>query len=415
MANDRRPMVDVGSLMPSKLDIENEPDVAGDRPAHGGFARGGSREDYERWLLERIAVLTHPYPPRILERKDGSFELQRKMSARWVRERLKEEGIELPLKRVLAYQDKIHELGIVRTIINLSSEECEVHRLENKLKRRFTLRGRVLLVSGFPEMLDEELTSARRRYLHEQVMQKMVTLLAAYLDELLVRAAAVPRPDGAEYTVTIGGGRTMRLLSDELVRTPRPGPWPSPLRFQAAVGPTGAHQGTPEEANAIVRRIAAVFGAVPGEMLNEALVTRQVWDLVKTRPAVANALRWIYEGDLFLTTVGAGDGRIANDDKMHTEVLAAVRALKVVANICTVMLNEDGREVRTRHVGVGPTYEGLRKMARDPNRRVVVATGGDARYMLPVLAALRSGLVSDLITDTVTAAWLAREIIYTAA
>jgi DNA-binding transcriptional regulator LsrR (DeoR family) len=137
-----------------------------------------------------------------------------------------------------------------------------------------------------------------------------------------------------------------------------------------------------------------------------------VWDLVKNRPVVANALRSVYQGDLLLATVGLGDRRIAHDDATHNELLATVRAEKVVASLCTLMLDENGHEVRTRYVGVGPTYEGVREMARDPSRRVITATGGSASYMVPVRAAVRGGLVSDLITETVTAAWLVGEITY---
>jgi DNA-binding transcriptional regulator LsrR (DeoR family) len=54
-------------------------------------------------------------------------------------------------------------------------------------------------------------------------------------------------------------------------------------------------------------------------------------------------------------------------------------------------------------------------MAQDPNRHVILATGGHARHMLPVLAALRGGLVSDLVTCSVTAAWLLGEIAYPSA
>jgi DNA-binding transcriptional regulator LsrR (DeoR family) len=43
-------------------------------------------------------------------------------------------------------------------------------------------------------------------------------------------------------------------------------------------------------------------------------------------------------------------------------------------------------------------------MAADPRgRRVVLITGGDARRIAPLLAAIRGRLVTDLITDTVTA------------
>jgi DNA-binding transcriptional regulator LsrR (DeoR family) len=175
------------------------------------------------------------------------------------------------------------------------------------------------------------------------------------------------------------------------------------MRVQAAIGPTRKDQGTEYDANAIVRLIAPVLRATPGEMLNEAFVTHELWDHVRRRPAVADALRSIHQGHILLTTVGA---------EPHDE-MQAVRG-KIVANLCTLMLDEDGREVRTKQVGVGPTYSGIREMAQDPSRHVVVATGGSVSSMIPLRAALRGALVSDLVTDVVTAAWLAGEILYPA-
>lgn len=307
---------------------------SGDR---GGGTPPLSPED--RWLYERIAVLTYPLPPRVLERKDGSFDVQRKMSARWVLDRLKEEGIVVTLRRVLYVQDEIINLGIVEPIVRLSREQREIHRLEGDLKRRFKIPGRVLLVPGFPEMLEPEIAETHRREIRERVIQMMVTRLAELLDEILARAATAPRAAGSTYILTVSGGRTMRRLAEELARTWRPGPFPSPMRAQAASGPRN-DQGTEYDANAIVRLIAPVFRATPREMLNEAFVTHEAWGHVKRRPTVADALRSIHEGHTLLMSVGA---------EPHDE-MQPVRG-KIVANLCTLMLDEDGREVRTTFVG----------------------------------------------------------------
>ena len=110
--------------------------------------------------------------------------------------------------------------------------------------------------------------------------------------------------------------------------------------------------------------------------------------------------------DIALFSVGAVAGAIPShvyaagyldDDDVRT-----LHAEGVVGDVCTVFLRADGsyRDVVLNARATGPTPDELRRV---PRRVCVVA--GDNK-VVPLLAALRSGVVTDLVVDEVTASRL---------
>jgi deoxyribonucleoside regulator len=110
--------------------------------------------------------------------------------------------------------------------------------------------------------------------------------------------------------------------------------------------------------------------------------------------------------DIALFSVGAVAGAIPShvyaagyldDDDVRT-----LHAEGVVGDVCTVFLRADGsyRDVVLNARATGPTPDELRRV---PRRVCVVA--GDNK-VVPLLAALRSGVVTDLVVDEVTASLL---------
>lgn len=110
--------------------------------------------------------------------------------------------------------------------------------------------------------------------------------------------------------------------------------------------------------------------------------------------------------DIALFSVGAVAGAIPShvyaagyldDDDVRT-----LHAENVVGDVCTVFLRADGsyRDVVLNARATGPTPEELHRV---PRRVCVVA--GDNK-VVPLLAALRSGVVTDLVVDEVTASRL---------
>jgi len=107
--------------------------------------------------------------------------------------------------------------------------------------------------------------------------------------------------------------------------------------------------------------------------------------------------------DIALFSVGAVAGAIPShvyaagyldDDDVRT-----LEVEGVVGDVCTVFLRADGsyRDVVLNQRATGPTPEELHRI---PRRVCVVA--GDNKAV-PLLAALRAGVVTDLVVDEVTA------------
>jgi deoxyribonucleoside regulator len=114
--------------------------------------------------------------------------------------------------------------------------------------------------------------------------------------------------------------------------------------------------------------------------------------------------------DIALFSVGAVAGAIPShvyaagyldDDDVRT-----LHAEGVVGDVCTVFLRSDGsyRDVVLNARATGPTPD---ELSRIPRRVCVVA--GDNK-VVPLLAALRSGVVTDLVVDEVTASRLLKAV-----
>lgn len=104
--------------------------------------------------------------------------------------------------------------------------------------------------------------------------------------------------------------------------------------------------------------------------------------------------------------VGAFDSEVPShvysSGYLTEEDLAELREDGAVGDVCTVFLRPDGtwRDIRLNARGSGPDPE---QLARIP-RRILIAAG--ARKAVPVRAALRAGVATDVVVDEVTAAQL---------
>jgi len=369
-------------------------------------------------LIDKIVSLTFPLQPRIRKRPDGSRQERYKLSLREVQDELRKQGIKRSVEFIASRLEEGFNRRIVIPLVNLSDEEREAHRLAGALKEYFKVPGFVCTVPGFRKMLDPAISREERRAIHRTVIEKMTLSVAPHLDRLLAKAADAPRAaDAPPYTVAWAWGWTTQVLGEVCARTDHDGPRPSPLRFQAAIGTTGPQHMGPSEANVIVHRVAPLFGAIPAEMPNEAIVTRDHYAAAISRPAVATAMQAIDYADILMSAIGCirpggecSDYRISRDPLVNEQATAAAYAVGATTNICTVLIDEDGGPVATDFVGVGPTYEGLLAMVRDPNRHLIIISGGDRQRMIALRSVLRGHLVTDLVTDTVTARWLLGEI-----
>ncbi len=122
--------------------------------------------------------------------------------------------------------------------------------------------------------------------------------------------------------------------------------------------------------------------------------------------SVRRVLEMQKRADIALFSVGAIAGAIPSHvyaaGYLDDDDVRSLRTEGVVGDVCTVFLRADGsyRDVAINARATGPTPQ---ELLRVPRRVCVVA--GDNK-VVPLLAALRSGVVTDLVVDEVTASRL---------
>jgi DNA-binding transcriptional regulator LsrR (DeoR family) len=289
-------------------------------------------------------------------------------------------------------------------------EEIELAQLEETVRLRYGLR-RVLLVPGVPDIL-EDLDVKQRRNVQTQVILSMARRVAEYLDALIAEAAA-----GRErFTLGVAWGRTMRLIAEHLRSTERVVHFTA-LEVVPIVGITCESTREPTEANVIAMRVAQAYQGRSSQLACPAFVPQSdVWIVTQRLEQVRRMLKKLTTCDAVITSMGpipnddkaAAEITLSSDPVLNEELFRAARTRNAVGEICFWLFNEQGGEVRTNHAAVGLGFAGLKHIATDPGRQVILVVGGDRRRFMPLRAALRARLASVLVSDTVTARYLAK-------
>jgi len=321
---------------------------------------------------------------------------------------------------VVALVERAQREGLITTLVLRPREQIEVARLEGAVRSQYGLQ-KVLLVPGDPDIL-QDLDQRQRRSIQRQVLHSMAQRFAEYFDTLLVGAAARQRAaikagrEAAPFVVGVAWGRTMHLLARHLLSTPRPLRL-AELHVVPIVGITSALRADPVEANVVAMDVARAYGGLSAQLPCPAFVvadeagvvtqTRQVRRmLAKIRTdceVVVSAMGPIPE------TASAMDITVSPDPVSNEELFNAARHAGAIGEICYWLFGRDGKEVRASYKSLGLGFEGLRQIAADPKRQVVLVTGGDRWRFEPLKVALRAGLASVLVSDTVTARYLVDE------
>ncbi|HVO28053.1 MAG TPA: sugar-binding domain-containing protein [Candidatus Margulisiibacteriota bacterium] len=300
--------------------------------------------------------------------------------------------------------------GFTSAIHHAPNEVIELARLEDAVRLRYGLL-RVLLVPGLPDML-EPLDVKQRRNVQTQVIRSMARRVIEYLDALLADAAA--RQEG--FTLGVAWGRTMRLLAEHLRSTPRDVCFPG-LEVVPIVGITCASLQEPTEANVIAMRFAEAYRGYSSQLACPAFVPRPDAWVMQRLEQVRRMLQKLLACDAVITSMGpipdddnaAEEITLSSDPVLNAALFKAARTREAIGEICFWLFNEWGEEVRTNHAAIGLGFGGLQKIAADPKRQVILVAGGDRRRFKPLRAALRARLASVLVSDTVTARFLAEE------
>lgn len=196
-------------------------------------------------------------------------------------------------------------------------------------------------------------------------------------------------------TLGIAWGNTTSAIATNIPRVDLPG-----LTVVQLNGASNAEESGLPYAQAIITQAAQALGA---KMLN--FPVPAFFDYATTKQAmwrersVQQVLRKIEACDVALFGVGALDGSIPSHvysgGFLDQKELEAARADGVVGDVCTVLLRKDGStnmELNLR--ASGPTPD---QLAQIPRRLCVAA--GDSKAN-PLIGALRSGAVTDLVLDS---------------
>lgn len=357
--------------------------------------------DEEKMVRALLAAFRHAGQP--------SFRSQRRVAA--------ELGLTVPA--VYSLLAKAFEKKLFHVLIDLPHEQQEVFRLEEAVRARFGLK-KVLLVSGSSDIL-QELDPARRRELHTAVIRSMAVVVANYLDGIIgaVRPhGVVASPTGVALPFVLGvaWGRSMSLIARYLQTTPRPAA-SLHLKVVPIVGITAVLNAEPVEANIIAMSVAQAYGGVSEQLPCPAFVPTLEYGVVTQQDSIHQMIQGLRGCSVVLTSMGpipdsSDDGSeitLSNDPALNAELLQAARRDGAIGEICYSLFNREGAEVRSDYRSIGLGFNGLRHIAGDKNRQVILVAGGDRRRFEPLKAALRARLASVLVSDTVTARFLVDE------
>jgi DNA-binding transcriptional regulator LsrR (DeoR family) len=165
----------------------------------------------------------------------------------------------------------------------------------------------------------------------------------------------------------------------------------------------------PVEANNIAATIAESYGGQSEQLACPAFLTEQEAKVMVGVNQVKKVLRRMRQSDIVFSGMGripedaGADVRMSNDPVMDQKLRTSARNAGAVGEVCYFLFGADGREVTTEHRAIGLGYDGLREIAQDPERDVVLVCGGDKWRIRPLRIALEAGLASVLVSDTVTA------------
>lgn len=267
------------------------------------------------------------------------------------------------------------ERGIVR--ISVDPFDPRDSALERELQERLGL-SRAIVIKAMSSQIDS--------------VRRTIGYFAAPLVNELIR----PR-----VTIGIAGGRTVgelvsalpRLNADRDVRV---------VQLMGYIDPTARRADAPELGRALAERYGGSFLTLHAPAF---LGDRQTRDALRAHEHIR--LLWSQFSQLDLALVGVGtleESMFAERGVLGRDELARLRAAGAVGEICGRFFDRDGQECATdfRDRVIGIELDMLRQ---GPD--VIAVTNGPGRGAA-VLAALRGGLVTSLITDDAGATALLR-------
>ena len=267
----------------------------------------------------------------------------------------------------------------------------------------------------------EALSPDERLRVRLEVASAMARLLAPHLHALVENAAEEARvaADAGRQTkllrIGVGPGRTLRELANHLLGTPRP-VRTSAVEIVPTLGVVGTLGGNHLEANMIAQDIAEAFGGRSDQIPCVALPMAEEAAVVTQPHRVREGLQKCMACHVVITGIGAvgtvdngGDIPLSKDPAENARVSEAVRRNGGCGQIGYSVFDTAGKRVPTAYKTIGLAPEDLHRMVHD-GREVILIAGGDRRRFLPIKVALSAGLVTWLVSDTITAKFLVDQL-----
>lgn len=261
------------------------------------------------------------------------------------------------------------ETGVVEVRVNVSLPR--VTELESALR------------AAFPELRNALVEEAPDR----ESSQERAARAAARLLGDIVTAGPV--------TIAVGWGRTLSAMRSYLR--------PRTSRRAVVVDAVGHVPGEAGIATSdISQALASVWGARSSHIPAPICVDRGIADSLLRNPAVADGLRRAGEADVVVASVGTtrSDSTLGRSTLFAPDRWAALKEAGAIGDVLCNFFDSEGRpvEVEDERVWIGLSREDLQQ-----SRRVIAVVGGVERAGAAT-AAIRAGLVDDLIVDSITAA-----------
>jgi DNA-binding transcriptional regulator LsrR (DeoR family) len=326
-------------------------------------------------------------------------------------------ALKLPVPAVAALIRTGWDDGVFSVQVTAPQERMEVTRLEEPLRTRYGLR-KVILVPGSPDIV-EDLDRNTRRSRQTEAIRAMVPLVAQYLDSLVKKADARMRLEAQSgrtltpFRIGVPWGRTVHAIAEFLLSTSR-AVRSSNVEVNPVIGPTWSSNSRRLEANVVAMDFAQAYGGSSYQLPCPAFLEHSQAQTVESIPQVRDMLEKIRLCDVVVTSMGpiqnqngGADMSLSNDRTMNAELYEAALATGAVGEICYWLFDEDGNEKVTKWRSMGLGYAGLREIAK--KGEVILVSGGDRRRFVGIRAALRGGLVTTLVTETITAKFLMDE------
>lgn len=206
----------------------------------------------------------------------------------------------------------------------------------------------------------------------------------------------------SDMILGVAWGTTLSAVARHLPRRPTRGSAVVQLNGAANTRTSGVHY-----AGDLIAGFGTAFDArvhhfpVPA-FFDYAETKRAMW----RERSVRRVLDVQHRADIALFSVGAVSGGVPSHvyaaGYLEPEDIAVLEQEGVVGDVCTVFLRADGtyRDVALNERATGPSPEELRRVPRR-----VCAVAGDNK-VAPLRAALRAGVVTDLVIDEITASRL---------